>query len=234
MARTTTVAVTAAARRSRAGARKQHHTPDARIAGMIAAARLRKQDSRARLLAAGVSTFCKAGYVAVSVEDIALAAGVSRVTFYRHFNSKADLALELFRQTSAAAMPDFLRIGQSDYRDRTVVASWIGALFAADRANGRLLRVFTHATIDDASFTQRAQEFISALITQLGATIAAFHVHPDRPGERRQWLKAWLMLYEILDQSNHAALDSGVATDPLVIDLLTDRFVEFVSQRTAS
>jgi AcrR family transcriptional regulator len=200
---------------------------------MIAAARLRKQDSRARLLAAGVNRFCEHGYMSVSVEDIALAAGVSRVTFYRHFSSKADLALELFRQTSAAAMPDFLRIGHSHYHDRTVVASWIAALFAADRANGRLLRVFTHATIDDTSFTQRAQEFIGTLIAQLGATIPAFNVHPDHPGERRQWLRAWLLLYEILDQSNHAALDSGVATDPLVIDLLTDRFLEFVGQHSA-
>jgi AcrR family transcriptional regulator len=202
---------------------------ESRVAGIIAVARQRKQDSRERLLAAGVTRFCEDGYISVSVEDIAAVAEVSRVTFYRHFSGKADLAIELFSRAAAAAMPSLLRIGRSDFRDRAVVADWIAALFAADRTNGRLLRVFTHATIDETSFTQRAQEFINELIDRLGATIAAFNVHPGRPEERRKWLEAWLLLYEILDQSNHAALDSGVAADPLVIEILTDRFVAFVN-----
>jgi AcrR family transcriptional regulator len=198
---------------------------------MIAVARQRRQDSRERLLAAGIEKFCDDGYMYVSVEDIARAAGVSRVTFYRHFNGKADLAIELFKRATAAAMPELLRIRHSNFRNRTVVAGWIGALFAADRANGRLLRVFTDATIDQASFTRRAQEFIGELILQLGESIPSFDVRPYRPEERRKWLEAWLLLYEILDQSNHAALDSGVAADPLVMEILTDRFLAFAASR---
>jgi len=34
-----------------------------------------------------------------------------------------------------------------------------------------------------------------------------------------------------LDLSNHAALDSGIATDPLVIEILTDRFLAFVEPK---
>jgi AcrR family transcriptional regulator len=195
---------------------------------MIAVAQQRRQDSRERLLAAGIEKFCDEGYMYVSVEDIARAAGVSRVTFYRHFNGKADLAIELFKRATAAAMPELLRIRHCEFRNRAVVTDWIGALFAADRANGRLLRVFTDATIDQASFTRRAQEFIGELILQLGEHIPSFDVRPDRPQERRKWLEAWLLLYEILDQSNHAALDSGVAADPLVMEILTDRFLAFV------
>jgi AcrR family transcriptional regulator len=205
---------------------------ESRVAGIIAVARQRKQDSRERLLAAGLTKFCEDGYISVSVEDIASVAEVSRVTFYRHFSGKADLAIELFTRAAAAAMPSLLRIGRSEFRHRTVVADWIAALFAADRANGRLLRVFTHATIDETSFTQRAQELISELILRLGATIPAFNVHPDRSEERRKWLEAWLLLYEILDQSNHAALNSGVAADPLVIEILTDRFLDFVNSES--
>jgi AcrR family transcriptional regulator len=201
---------------------------ESRVAGMIAAAQQRRQDSRERLLAAGIEKFCDEGYIYVSVEDIARAAGVSRVTFYRHFNGKADLAIELFKRATAAAMPELLRIRHCDFRKRAAIAEWINALFAADRANGRLLRVFTDATIDQASFARRAQEFISELILQLGENIPSFNVHPDSPQERRRWLEAWLLLYEVLDQSNHAALDSGVATDPLVMDILTDRFLAFV------
>jgi AcrR family transcriptional regulator len=201
---------------------------ESRVAGMIGAAQQRREESHERLLAAGIQKFCEEGYIYVSVDDIARSAGVSRVTFYRHFNGKADLAIELFKRATAAAIPEMLRIGHSEFRNRAVIAEWIGALFAADRANGRLLRVFTDATIDQASFTRRAQEFIDELILRLGEHIPAFNVRPDCPRERRKWLEAWLLLYEILDQSNHAALNSGVATDPLVMEILTDRFAAFV------
>jgi AcrR family transcriptional regulator len=202
---------------------------ESRVAGLLAFSRQRKHDSRERLLAAAVTLFCENGYICVSVEDIAFAAGVSRITFYRHFGTKADLAIELFKKAAAAAMPDLLRIAQSQYRERTAVYGWIADLFTADRANRRLLRAFTQATLDETGFTQRAQELISELISRLGTAIPAFRVQATVPHQRRKWLEAWLLLYEILDQSNHAALESGVATDPLVIEILTDRFLAYVN-----
>ncbi len=190
----------------------------------------RKKGSRERLLAAAAEAFCANGYFAVSVEDISSAAGVSRMTFYRHFSSKAAIAAELFRQNSEAAMPRFLAIGKRDFRDRKVVANWIERLFAVDRASRHLLRVFTQANADEPAFTQSAQTFISDLIVSLGKTIPAFAIDPRKAEERRRWLQAWLLLYEILDQGNHAARESGVATDPLVIEILADRFLAFVNE----
>ncbi len=179
-----------------------------------------------------MSNFCDRGYLPVSVEDIASAAGVSRMTFYRHFKGKADLAADLFRVTAEAAMPLYVRIAAMEFEKRLVVVEWIAAIFDADRANRHLLRVFIQATADEGDFTARAQEFIDDLIGTLGMSIPAFAVRPDREDERRRWLEAWLLLYEILDQSNHSALASGVASDPLVIEILADRFLDFVSTRS--
>jgi hypothetical protein len=39
----------------------------------------------------------------------------------------------------------------------------------------------------------------------------------------------WLLIYEVLDQGNHAARESGVATDPLMTNILADRFLGFVN-----
>lgn len=189
----------------------------------------RRQGSRDRLLAAAVERFCADGYFAVSVEDITAAAGLSRMTFYRHFTGKAALATEMFREACRAAMPRFLAVGDQTFRDRATIVQWIAALFAADRDNRRLLRVFTQATLDDAEFTADAQALLTDFIAGLGRTIPAFALDPDDPAERRRWLEGWLILYEILDQSNHAALTSGIATDPLVIEILSDRFVAFVA-----
>lgn len=201
---------------------------DPRLAGLAAFAQRRKQDCRERLIAAAVSRFCEASYLSVSVEDIAAAAGVSRVTFYRHFASKTALAVEVFRQASAAAMPRFLSLAAVEVGEPEAVRRWIAELFAADRLNRRLLRVFTQAAGAEPDFTARAQELIGDIIAGLGQRIPAFALRPDAPAERRRWLEAWLLIYEILDQSNHAALESGVASDPLVIDILTVRFDAFM------
>ncbi len=204
---------------------------DPRVDGLVAFQEKRKRDNRDRLLAAAMTEFCNRGYLAVPVEDIASRAGVSRMTFYRHFSNKADLAAELFNAAAATAMPRFVRITTMVYRDRDEVLKWIKALFEADYKNRRALRAFAQATVDEDSFTERAQQLISEIIQILGATIPAFAVDPDRPDERRRWLEAWLLIYEILDQGNHAALNSGVATDPLVIEILADRFLQFVRSR---
>ena len=108
----------------------------AKSTGLAEFQRRKKQGSRDSLLAAATQAFCAAGYFAVSVEDVAAAAGVSRMTFYRHFNGKAALALDLFRNNVGRALPRFTSITAADYRDRAVVELWIGSLFDAHQTWG--------------------------------------------------------------------------------------------------
>jgi AcrR family transcriptional regulator len=190
----------------------------------------RKSDSRESLLVAATSAFCSSGYFAVSVEDIAAAAGVSRMTFYRHFRDKAAIASELFRENAEAALPRMVAIAARDFCSLEVVTHWVASLFAADRASRQLLRAFIQANVDDGDFTENAHGFISDIIGGLGRTIPAFAADSATPSGRKQWLEAWLLIYEILDQSNHAARGAGIAADPLIIDILSERFLGFVSR----
>lgn len=198
------------------------------VTGLAAFHRRRKLDSRERLLAAAVAQFSQLGYPVVSVEDIASAAGVSRMTFYRHFRGKGDIAGVLFSQIAEMAGPQLLRIREVRWSDDGEARNWLCELFAMDRRNRLLLRVFVQASAVEPDFNQQAHEQIAAWIDALGEEIPAFALRTDDPRDRRRWLEAWLLVYEILDQSNHAALDSGIATDPVVIDILADRFLDFV------
>ena len=190
--------------------------------------RRRKEGSRERLLAAATEAFCAQGYFSVSVEDIASAAGVSRMTFYRHFSGKAAIAGEIFHQNAEDAMPRYLAIGQRDYLDHAVVADWIRSLFEADAASRQLLRVFIQAYAESSDFSESARTIFGDLIAELGRFIPAFALDPDNPQQRRRWLEAWLLFYEMLYQSNAAARGSGVSTDPLIIEILAGRFLTFV------
>ena len=185
-----------------------------------------KVGSRERLLAAAAASFCANGYFAVSVEDIATKAGVSRMTFYRHFAGKAALAIALFEQNVANWMPRYLAITDHPTLDRAIVQSWLEDLFEADRESGQLLRVFIQANVAESGFTEAAHSLLSTLVAELGAHIPAFALDPQ--ADRKRWLEAWLLIYEILDQSNHAARGAGVSTDPLIIEILADRFLQFV------
>jgi AcrR family transcriptional regulator len=199
------------------------------VTGLAAFHRQRKADSRERLLAAAVEVFGRSGYSLVSVEDIATAAGVSRMTFYRHFRGKADLATALFDRNVVEAEPNLLRVREIDWQSRGSVHRWLERLFAADHANRMLLRVFVEAAAVEPDFTRQAHAQIDAWIGDLGEVIPAFALGAANAGDRRRWLEAWLLIYEILDQSNHAALDSGIAGDPLMLDVLADRFLAFVT-----
>ena len=81
---------------------------DVRMVGLAAFTQRRKRESRDQLLAAATSLFHDKGYYSDSVDDIAGLAGVSRMTFYRHFRSRAAILMELFERNSAVTLPQLL------------------------------------------------------------------------------------------------------------------------------
>ncbi|HLH71163.1 MAG TPA: TetR family transcriptional regulator [Candidatus Dormibacteraeota bacterium] len=100
--------------------------------------RLRRAQRREQILAAATEAFARAGFARTSLDDVAAAAGVSRVILYRHFASKADLyraVLERARQRLVTA------IGEDHYTLASVDA--LVAAAAEDPAGFRLL--FHHA-----------------------------------------------------------------------------------------
>jgi AcrR family transcriptional regulator len=64
----------------------------------------RREDTRTRLLRAAGEVLETGGYAAASVAAIAERAGVATGTLYRHFSSKAELFVELFRAIGDAEL----------------------------------------------------------------------------------------------------------------------------------
>lgn len=202
-----------------------------RMTGLTAFTQRRKSESRSQLFAAAVEVFRKKGYHSVSVDDIASAAGVSRMTFYRHFRSRADILGQIFERGSKAAMPRLTKIREEDFRDPAVVRCWMDKVFAADRSARQMLMAYSQALEIDREFAVGAEKFLRQLIDELGQAIPAFAFEDaNDPKDRRRWLEGWLMIYEIFDHSNQAALEVGVADDPLILDILTSRFIAFVER----
>ena len=79
------------------------HTPRGRPPGRTRLQQEQKDNSRQRLLEAAHRLFTEASYPTTTVDDIANEAGVSRTTFYRHFNSRLAIAETLFREKMVPA-----------------------------------------------------------------------------------------------------------------------------------
>ena len=71
-----------------------------RPAGRTAFQEEQRRQTRAAIMAAAAEVFSNAAYVYATIDDITRAAGISRATFYMHFESKLSLAFSIYEDLS--------------------------------------------------------------------------------------------------------------------------------------
>jgi AcrR family transcriptional regulator len=80
--------------------------------------RLPREVRRAQLISAAAATFRDRGFDKTSMEEIAQAAGVSRLIVYRNFESKEDLYRQVLRQLLADLAAAFQGLSFEEVRER--------------------------------------------------------------------------------------------------------------------
>lgn len=99
------------------------------------------QDTRERLIAAAKELFAEYGYNAVSVTDIARAAGVSHGMINVYFNAKAGLLYHIIHESSDAQAEAAQRLADQDGSVMDRLRGIITAFAAHDLADPALLAV---------------------------------------------------------------------------------------------
>jgi AcrR family transcriptional regulator len=203
---------------------------EAQVAGLNEFARQQKEESRRRLIEAAERVFSRAGYIATSVDDIAQEAGVSRQTFYRHYDGKLAIAMEYFERQNDISLPLWLRIGDQDFTDPVVVIAWITMLFDFNEAKRLSLRTFVEMGTVEPQFIDRVKELIPGIIQQLGDKIPAFAAARGKgPTARRRWVNAWLFFYHLREQCSMNATGFMATDRTHVIDAFTDGFLDLLN-----
>jgi AcrR family transcriptional regulator len=133
---------------------------------------LPRAERQAQLLRAAAAAFARAGFAGTSMDDVAAAAGVSRLIVYRHFDSKEALYRAVLDGVGARLRDEFLAGLDAPGRAGFVVRGLL-AVAREDPDGFRLLWV--HAA-REPQFTEYATEFRegAALAADLliGASIA--------------------------------------------------------------
>jgi AcrR family transcriptional regulator len=130
--------------------------PTAKAAAPSSVRRLRRAERREQLLAAATQAFARTGFAATSLDDIAEAAGISRVLLYRHFESKTDLYRAVLDRAIARLTT---AVGTRDY----TYAS-IDALLAAAAEDPDGFRLLFHHAAREPEFRQQMDRFQRGMV----------------------------------------------------------------------
>jgi AcrR family transcriptional regulator len=144
--------------------------PAAEAAAAAPMRRLRRAERREQLLAAATQAFARAGFAATSLDDIAAAAGISRVLLYRHFDSKTDLYRAVLdraigRLTAA--------VGTRDFTDAS-----IDALLGAAATDPDGFRLLFHHAAREPEFRPQMDRFQRGMVATARRELAK--IIPDR------------------------------------------------------
>jgi AcrR family transcriptional regulator len=144
---------------------------------------VRLDRQRQRLFAAAASVFTRCGYADATAEAIAREAGMSKATFYEHFDNKEDCIVALFDEATESVLEAMREAGE------------------AHEGEGRDLRV--RATIE--AFLSSLADFPEVSQTLLVEIVGA----GPRALERRD--RALEAVAQYIDEFNRADAERGVA-----------------------
>ena len=88
---------------------REHRAPRGRHAPPL---EVRQDRQRARLFAAAAAVFARNGFADATAEAIAREAGMSKATFYEHFDNKEDCIIALHDDATAAVLEAMRRTGE--------------------------------------------------------------------------------------------------------------------------
>lgn len=190
-----------------------------------------KQMTRRLLLEAGHDLFATKGYAATTVDEIAKAAGTTRVTFYSHFPSRSDLMQALLDQ----GLSEGLQLG-ADVPDlattvaegsRAAIRAWLLRAAQAWPSVHPLLIMGRHAAVIEPTLADPVEHWLEqgAGSIEEGLTRAGRF----RPHQRR--FRGVLAMAEIDYVAEHWEGAAGWGLEPReMLDDLTDAWAALLTE----
>jgi len=139
-----------------------------------------KQLTREKLLEAALKVFSDVGFRAATIDQIAVAAGTTRTTFYRHFDTKADVANALGNTVKPLLIALAQRLDQIEQPDAAQVRAWLLKWAKVWKQHRALLEILHDAISSDPSLAAQSVEVIRDLVEEMPRLLASF------PAEQRE------------------------------------------------
>ena len=195
----------------------------------------KRRQTRSAILTAAGDVLSATPYVYATIDDIIRAAGVSRATFYMHFESKLALALAIYDGITADWMDVFDQLAAMKAHDAAELTAWTAALAALYVNHGFVTSLVVQLEIFEPSFRQRLRNDRDRLIDRLGEAGVGGFAHALAGGEAgfTQRVRAHLILRR-LDQVCSDVSQPDVLTETeaaAFVSLTVDELGRFIGQR---
>jgi AcrR family transcriptional regulator len=186
--------------------------------------------TRARIRRSARICFSRDGIRDVSLEMIALDAGIGRTTLYQYYPTKSDLLLDLMEQSLKAADRVYQKLAQLEVVDVPAVRRWLQAYLAETRDHASSVDMFQYEIENDHRVRQMMRNHWERATAVLGRRFAVFDLTGLSGADltRRQY-QAEAFISEIEQFCGAARLDDYHLDPQQVIDLLAERIVAHLS-----
>lgn len=160
----------------------------------------RRQKSREAILDAATQIFFEKPFLVATTDDIIKMAGVSRATFYTHFDSKMALAWDVFEAASNEWLILFDELPDIDFGDPDVIVTWLEKLIAVMNSHGYISTIFRQLDIIEDEVQRRTDDLREELIQRLGKRLEAF---AGTEGAERASRARKVRAHNLLQQIDH-------------------------------
>ena len=175
---------------------------------------LPKAERRAAILQAAATAFAHEGFAATSMDDVATAAGITKLIVYRHFSSKEELYEAVLAQVSARLAEEF--VAGLDRQPPRGVGVRTFLTVARENPDGFVL-LWRHAA-REPQFAEHAERFRATAVEVADAMLAQRVIRRDR--RRRRWA-AQAVVSWLVDAVVHWLEEGTPERDEELIDLVS-------------
>ena len=183
---------------------------------------LPKAERRAAILQAAATAFAHEGFAATSMDDVATAAGITKLIVYRHFSSKEELYEAVLAQVSARLAEEF--VAGLDRQPPRGVGVRTFLTVARENPDGFVL-LWRHAA-REPQFAEHAERFRAKAVEVADAMLAQRVIRRDR--RRRRWA-AQAVVSWLVDAVVHWLEDGTPERDEELIDLVSRALAAMVA-----
>lgn len=189
------------------------------------------QLKRAQILKGALQTFLQEGYQGTSMDRVAAAAGVSKITIYKHFQDKEGVFTALIEQVTAERFQ--LVFGDFDFQAEPAIAlralaNKLLKIMAIDEEYIAFLRLLIG---ESGRFPELSQLFIRALPQKVWALLSDYiathpELHSPHPEATARIFMGALISHIMTQKLLHGQAIAPVNQDALV-DCLVDTIVGY-------
>lgn len=185
-----------------------------------------RQLTRQRIIQAARDAFTATGVAAVTVDQIARDAGISRATLYLHFPNKEAILVALLQRDLHSVHQIFDPLAKAAQAGHPAVARWIKSYVDVLRRHSGDLRLFTMATANDPEVVRLVRDHRASIARNLAGSDAA-----NRP-------ELWTRIHLMIARIDQVASDLSVAAPHLdpetAIAVVADEVIETFALITAA